>query len=565
MSERVICKDSTKKRVNQTLLKISGWSGVRCYRYERHEDYIEAGVRSTHHAAKCPYCGRRSSHLHSRYERTVDDIPVHGLRVILKVEVSRYRCLNPKCSHGTFVEQCAGVTEKYQRRTPEQRRQLEDILGLVASTVGARQCASLGMGISPSTALRIVRGIRHEVDYASFKHLCIDDFATRKGREYRTLIIDADTHLPIEIVPSRDKADVAKALRKYKHATIISRDRSSAYAGAITAARPRAKQIADKFHLVKNCGEHLDKQLRVSMPAIMSELSPSLDRSVESGTRQEDMYKPPTSRDIALFTETHQLKSAGLSNESIGKNLRISTKIVAKYLSMDKPRGRKISDSKCVGRYIDIIQEGMSSGLGYKAIRDKIIAAGGYVDYGSLCDGMKKVFPEYHPKQGCGNKTTSPLTVAQKERAMTRQLLRSNKMKIYVANPSFGVKKDTGECTKERERADMLICKSGILQDLKQAYTSFQDVMGGEKPDELNTWIKKYSVSEYQHIASFAKELNKDISAIKNAIRYNISNGPMEGCNNKVKAVKRSMYGRARDDLLLIKITLYSRKYVHEN
>lgn len=565
MSERVICKDSTKKRVNQTLLKISGWSGVRCYRYERHEDYIEAGVRSTHHAAKCPYCGRRSSHLHSRYERTVDDIPVHGLRVILKVEVSRYRCLNPKCSHSTFVEQCAGVTEKYQRRTPEQRRQLQDILGLVASTVGARQCASLGMGISPSTALRIVRGIRHEVDYASFKHLCIDDFATRKGREYRTLIIDADTHLPIEIVPSRDKADVAKALRKYKHATIISRDRSSAYAGAITAARPRAKQIADKFHLVKNCGEHLDKQLRVSMPAIMSELSPSLDRSVESGTRQEDMYKPPTSRDIALFTETHQLKSAGLSNESIGKNLRISTKIVAKYLSMDKPRGRKISDSKCVGRYIDIIQEGMSSGLGYKAIRDKIIAAGGYVDYGSLCDGMKKVFPEYHPKQGCGNKTTSPLTVAQKERAMTRQLLRSNKMKIYVANPSFGVKKDTGECTKERERADMLICKSGILQDLKQAYTSFQDVMGGEKPDELNTWIKKYSVSEYQHIASFAKELNKDISAIKNAIRYNISNGPMEGCNNKVKAVKRSMYGRARDDLLLIKITLYSRKYVHEN
>lgn len=39
----------------------------------------------------------------------------------------------------------------------------------------------------------------------------------------------------------------------------------------------------------------------------------------------------------------------------------------------------------------------------------------------------------------------------------------------------------------------------------------------------------------------------------------------MEGCNNKVKAVKRSMYGRAKNDLLLIKITLYSRKYVHEN
>ena len=565
MSERVICKDRTKKRVNQTLVKICGWSGVRCYRYELHEDYIEAGLHSTHRSGKCPYCGRRSSHVHSRYERTVDDVPVHGLRVILRVEVSRYRCMNPKCSHRTFVEQYPGVTEKYQRRTPVQRRQLQEILGLVASTVGSRQCASMGIDISPSTALRIVRGIHYEIDYSSYRHLCIDDFATRKGREYRTLIIDADTHLPLEIVPSRDKADVAKALRKYKHAAIISRDRSSSYAGAIKLARPKAKQIADKFHLVKNCGEHLDKQLRVSMPAIMSELSPSLDRPVRSGALQEDMYKPPTSHDIALFAEIHRLKAAGMSNGSIGKNLGIDAKTVAKYLSMDKPRGRKITASKCVGRYIDIIQEGITSGLGYTAIRDKIVASGGYVDYGVLCDGMKKVFPEYHPKQGYGNKTTSPLAVAQKERTLARQLLGSNKMKIYVANPSFGVKKDTGECTRERVRADMLIDKSGILQDLRQACTSFQDAMSGGKPDELNAWIKKYSVSQYQHIASFARELNKDISAIKNAIRYNISNGPMEGCNNKVKAVKRSMYGRAQDDLLLIKIILYSRIHVLEN
>ena len=565
MSERVICKVSTKNRVDQTLVKICGWSGVHCYKYECHEGFIEAGLQSTHHAAKCPYCGRRSSHLHSSYERTVVDIPVHGLRVILKVEVSRYRCLNPKCPHKTFVEQCPEVTERYQRRTPGQRRQLQELLGLVASTIGARQCTSLGMGISPSTALRIVRGIRCPVDYASVKHLCIDDFATRKGREYRTLIIDADTHIPLEIVPSRDKTDVAKALRKYKHATIISRDRSSAYAGAIKDARPKAKQIADKFHLVKNCGEHLDKQLRVSMPDIMSELSTSLDRPVEAGIRQEDMYKPPTSRDIGLFTEIHKLKAEGLGNESIGKALKINRKTAAKYLSMDKPLGRKITASKCIGRYIDIIKEGITSGLGYTAIRDKIIASGGYVDYGALRGGMKKVFPEYHPKQGYGNSRLSPLSEAQKERASEKHLLASNKMHIYVANPSFGVNKDTGECSKERVLADKLICKSATLKDLRQAYTGFQSVMSGGEPDKIDAWIKGYSDSQYQHIASFAKELNKDIRAIKNAIRYNYSNGPMEGCNNKVKAVKRSMYGRAKDDLLLIKITLYAQKTLHGN
>lgn len=61
MSERVIDKVSIKKRVDQTLVKISGWSGVHCNRYERHEGYIEAGLESTHQSAKCPYSGRRSN------------------------------------------------------------------------------------------------------------------------------------------------------------------------------------------------------------------------------------------------------------------------------------------------------------------------------------------------------------------------------------------------------------------------------------------------------------------------------------------------------------------------
>jgi transposase len=135
--------------------------------------------------------------------------------------------------------------------------------------------------------------------------LCIDDFATRKGREYRTLIMDAESHLPLEIVPSRDKSDVAEALRKYKHAAIISRDRSSAYAGAITAARPRAKQIADKFHLVKNCGEHVAEQLKSSMDKIRDEVSdiigtPSSDTAVRYG-----LYRPPSPHDVEMFTKVH--------------------------------------------------------------------------------------------------------------------------------------------------------------------------------------------------------------------------------------------------------------------
>ena len=89
--------------------------------------------------------------------------------------------------------------------------------------------------------------------------------------------------------------------------------------------------------------------------------------------------------------------------------------------------------------------------------------------------------------------------------------------------------------------------------------------MAGTSTDDLDKWIADHKHIGYCHLCSFAKKLSADLKAIKNAIRYPFSNGPMEGCNNKVKAVKRSMYGRAKDDLLLIKIILYSKKYVHEN
>lgn len=546
------------------MVKLCGWKGIHCHSFDPGVNTIVAGLKSTHHAAKCPFCGRRSSSIHSSHERTISDIPIHGLEVVLKVEVSRYRCLNPKCSHKTFTAQCTGLTERYQRRTQQQREALEATLGLVAATVGARQCAAIGMPISSSTALRVVRRIDHEVDYASVKHLCIDDFATRKGREYRTLIIDADTHNPLEIVRSREKDDVKKALKKYKKANLVSRDRSGTYSVAIRESLPRARQVSDKFHLVKNCGEHLERQMKVSMAQIKQEALAHTNTPVDKGIDTTNLYGPPTERDKALFKVVHEDHDKGLSISEISRIRHMDHRLIAKYLSMAEPRGRKIRSPENTLRYIDIIKGGVTSGKGYTAIQKDILEAGGHISYDALITGMKKIFPEYRPKQGKGCHN-SPLSEANRERASLSSLLTSNKMKIYVSNPDYGVNRETGECSKERIRAEQLVQKSQTLQDLRDAYSSFRSVLGGTSVKDLDLWIEQYRVSGYVHIASFATQLQKDIIAIKNAIRYNVSNGPMEGCNNKVKAVKRSMYGRAKDDLLLIKIILYTRNNLHEN
>jgi transposase len=116
----------------------------------------------------------------------------------------------------------------------------------------------MGLVQSASTCLRLVKSLNIRIDKESVKHICIDDFAYRKGIRYGTIVIDADTKRTIELISDRETKTVAKALKEYPNVETVSRDRSSAYAKAINQGIPKAVQIADKFHLVKNCGEHMD-------------------------------------------------------------------------------------------------------------------------------------------------------------------------------------------------------------------------------------------------------------------------------------------------------------------
>src|SRR5690606_1268804 len=90
----------------------------------------------------------------------------------------------------------------------------------------------------------------------------IDDWAKRKGMEYGTIIVDANTGRPIDLLDSRASQDVVDWLSNHKDIKFVTRDRATAYAGAVTKAVPEAKQIADKFHLVKNLSDAIQEEIR---------------------------------------------------------------------------------------------------------------------------------------------------------------------------------------------------------------------------------------------------------------------------------------------------------------
>jgi hypothetical protein len=109
-------------------------------------------------AAPCPVCGQRSRRVHSRYARTIADLPWAGQPVQLRLTVRKFRCENANCPRRIFAERLAGVAAAYARRTGRQRGALEALGLAVGGEAGARLATALGLPAIPDTDLRCVQG-----------------------------------------------------------------------------------------------------------------------------------------------------------------------------------------------------------------------------------------------------------------------------------------------------------------------------------------------------------------------------------------------------------------------
>jgi transposase len=65
----------------------------------------------------------------------------------------------------------------------------------------------------------------------------------------------------------------------------------------------------------------------------------------------------------------------------------------------------------------------------------------------------------------------------------------------------------------------------------------------------LKTWIDSATASGFRFMAQFARTLPRDLEAVKLSMTTPWSNGPIEGHINRLKAIKRQMYGRAGFEL----------------
>ena len=223
---------------------------------------------SDSHSARCLECGTESVRAHSYQARTVRDLPILGESVTLLISQRKYFCDNEECEVGIFTER-NGFVSPYYQFTERCRKYMLRVATLVSCESAVKILAYQGIRVCGDTLLNMLKAAGKEYPERRVKKIGVDDWAYRKGQKYGTIICDLESHEIIDVLEGRDSEVFENWLRGHPDIEIVSRDRASAYASAISKVLPEAVQIADRFHITKNLLDALNDTMKSFMPEVV--------------------------------------------------------------------------------------------------------------------------------------------------------------------------------------------------------------------------------------------------------------------------------------------------------
>jgi transposase len=519
--------------------------GLQVERVEDAGNAVLITARSRAAQAACHRCGLSSAQVNSRYRRRLQDLAAGGRAVMIDLEVRRFYCGNPECTLRTFAEQVPAVTQRHQRRTPLLRSQLEAIALALAGRAGARLASALGTEVSRTTLIRLIHALP-DPQIGQVTVLGVDDFAKRRGHSYATILIDMDTHRPVDVLDDRQASTLAQWLKDHPGVQVICRDRAGAYAEGAREGAPEAIQVADRFHLWQNLCDAVEKTV-ISCRADLNEPAPGDPEPAPSGAGvPAETAGPATSPDPAegrlavrareRHAAVHDLLAEGRTHTQICAMLGLSPKTVRKFLHAATPEQVTAGPrppSSGIDRFAPYLHERWNQGCTDAVRLYAEIQARGY--HGSSRSVRRYLQPL---------RATLTAPVLPPPPPAVREVTR-----WITSHPGHLTDDETAKLNTVKARSTHLSATAGHV-------TAFAEMMTGRHGEHLPAWIAAVELDDLPSLHSFTSGIRRDQAAVTNGLTLAHSSGAVEGNVCRVKAFKRQMFGRASLDLLRKRILL---------
>lgn len=500
-------------------------------------EILHVTVHSEAAGANCPRCGGRSEAFHSSYERNLGDLPIAGRQAVIDLQVRRFRCYEPDCPRKTFVEQVPILAERYAHRTRRLRSLLEDIGLALGGRPGSRHCQRLAIPTSRSTLLRTVRALA-ERPIRTPTVLGVDEFALRRGRRYGTILVDAEAHRIVDLLEDPSADALVEWLSHHPGAEVICRDRDGVYASAARRGAPDALQVADRWHLVHNLADALERFAVRVLAALRKEL-----KAEEIGEAALPPELPPPvspgrliARNAQRHADIHELMAQGLTVSAIARRIRLDRKTVRRFASAEVaadllgPCGRRAT---ALDSYLPYLARRWREGQHVAAFLFDEIWQQGY-------RGSKRTVR----RQLVGWRVAEPPPPAHAMLPGPRTLAW-----LLLRRPSDLVDKEQVLLKQLYERSPELVCARQLAQH-------FLRLVRERRGRELDDWAADVHTTGPPELRGFSRNLQRDWAAVHAGLTERWSSGCVEGNVNKVKVTKRQMFGRARFDLLRKRVLL---------
>ena len=518
---------------------------------------ITLRVQSTQTNAPCPLCATPARRIHSDYGRTLADLPWAQYRVCLQLRVRKWFCRNRACHRRIFTERLPTIAAPWARRTLRLAQRLVALGVALGGTAGVRLGHAWDLAVSRNTLLR---GLRRQStpSFPTPTVLGVDDFALRKRHTYGTILVDLERRQPVALLPDRTAATFAQWLQEHPGGAVIARDRSTAYAEGARQGASEAIQVADRLHLLQNLREALDQVFITHSPILdavnetmRQQPVPLPDGAMAVPVPPHDIPLPAQQRAAqrqarrqALHTQVWALHHQGWTAPAIAQHLGMSLRTVQRDLQRATFTGRKQRSDRgdsMLNPYKGSLLERWNAGCRTAARLFRDLQQQGYAGSYALVAAYARRLRQAQglaPGQRCPRRplprVAEPVCPPLTPRRATWLVLR----------------RATKRTEAETQQLTQLHAQAAEVAEAIDLAQDFLQLVRQRQPEHFDAWLERASTSALEAVQRFASGLRDDYAAVTAGMTLPWSTSPVEGHINRLKMVKRQMFGRAHLDLL---------------